>query len=172
MGHLESKNEALRKGEEKIVKIVYCSFHADYVSIVSAALHIGIIKEDFKPDIDALHQLPYCNPRFIKPDGVLHFIGVDEMYHEIYIMGCRKHFHLIQKAQTHVQQIFHIGDGLYYVNVTKWDGPQLRLGKTLYRRLMTRKWGETLIVNGIRRVYPHLVKQVHEVKSQMMEGEK
>ena len=154
------------------MKIIYCGFHADYVSIVCAALHIGIIKEDFKPDIDTLYQLPYCHPRFIKPDGMLLFIGVDEMYHEIYIMGCSKHFHIIQKAQTHVQKIFHIGDGLYYVNVTKWDALPLRLGKYLQRRPMIRKWGERLIVSGIRRIYPHLVKQVHEVKRQLIEDEK
>ncbi|MGI6705336.1 MAG: DUF3189 family protein [Clostridia bacterium] len=154
------------------MKIIYYGFHADYLSIVGAALHIGIIKEDFNPDMEVLHRLPYCHPGLIKPDGVLHFIGLDEMYHEIYIMGCRKHFHIIRKVQTHVQQIFHIGDGLYYVNATKWEGIPLRLGKRLYRWRMTRKWGERLIVNGIRRVFPYLVKQVHEVKSRLTEDEK
>ena len=111
------------------MKIIYCSYHGLYISALAGYMHIldaKVIQKENKAYL--LSWMDNINKTRLGRSGNLLYLGLDKDYNEVYSLGCKKAFGIIEKAQRGVVAIHHNLDGvIHHVDVSNLEGWLCRL---------------------------------------------
>jgi hypothetical protein len=110
------------------VKLIYCGYFGTYGAYLAAYIHAGGVVDN----IDILSYHEFCQ-KYAERFGNMIYIGMDKGLREIYALGCKEYCGVIKRAQTGVNEMFHIGEALYYIDVTTLDDQIPKIVQSLDR---------------------------------------
>ncbi len=152
---------------EKKVVFYHC-FGSAHSSVVSAALHLGLLPRDRVPRAGEICRLPYYDRVDNDEIGTPFPFGTDEKGYEVYIIGTGEGKKLIPKLIAEFLSLYGIpASNLYFVDALRNANWQVRVGGFLSRRVGLVVPGRYLTVVGIRRNYPAFVEAVEGVKDRL-----
>jgi len=132
-----------------------------------AALHTGLYKGDRLPNGKLIKgHFEMCR-LYGEQYGNLIYVGVDEELREIYALGCKRFFSVIQKAQTNVNRIFGLDEELYHIDAGRVEGFLPRVIGFLLAHDVNARLCEKLFFYWFRYKYRCLAKAVNEEKQRL-----
>lgn len=152
------------------MKIVYYSHFGAFSAYLAAALHTGHISQEGVSKAWMKRQYTWIL-RYRKQLGNLVYMGLDEMYREVYWAGYQRHGEMIRRAQGHLKAAFGLTERVVYVNVGDLEGRMpFFLAHCLFCGFSEDK-GYPLFVRWHNKAYPHCTKRVSKVKASLNGGE-
>lgn len=147
------------------MKIFYYCYGSAHSSVLSAAIHTGMIGIDKIPTPAEIANLPHYDKTENPEIGTPFFYGYDEMGNEVYIigMGARKEL-ILNSILSLLQDAGVPGTNYLFINTlnnVKWP---TRIGGFLSRALGLVNLGRPLTVYGLLQVYFDFVKLVVKTK--------
>ncbi|HHU63826.1 MAG TPA: DUF3189 family protein [Clostridiales bacterium] len=111
------------------LKIIYCGYHGLYISALAGYMHILDIKStQGENEAYLLAWMDSITRTRFFPSGNLFYLGLDKDYNEVYSLGCKNAFGIIEKAQKGVVAIHHNLDGkIHHVDISFLEGRLCRL---------------------------------------------
>ena len=152
------------------MKVIYYSNKATYTAYAMAAIHLGIYKEETLPCLDdILRQWELC---FIygHQRGNLIYMGLDDKFREIYIIGCGNHGKMVKKAYNAFNTIYGIEEDAHYIMASRRESMARMLVNLSLQFPSIEPIARKLFVVGFKRVYPLWQKRVQREKQKLMEG--
>ena len=148
-----------------MAKIIYHCFGGTHSSVLAAAVHLNILQKGRLPSNRDILNCPYFDRINKNSSGKMFFVGVDEMGHEIFTMGCRGAGSIVETAVKDVLYSMGIDDKDIIMMDTK---PSLnflmKMGGFLSRRLNLITTGRLLLFSGSRISFNRIVGLVEKVK--------
>lgn|GEM_PF-621130 len=152
------------------MKVIYCGYRGTYGAYLMAALHTGLYKGDRLPNSQLIKgHFEMCR-LYGEQYGNLIYVGVDEELREIYALGCKKFFSVIQKAQTNVNRIFGLDEELYHIDAGRVEGFLPRVIGFLLAHGVNARFCEKLFYYWFGHKYRCLAKAVDEEKQRLKEA--
>ncbi len=147
------------------MKIIYNCYGGTHTSVMAAALHLGILKEDRFPSYRELMACPYFDKVNKKDVGKLFFMGKDEKGHEVYVLGCRNAGLIVEKVLNEFFRIVNISsDEFFFASTLSSLNLLIKLGGLLSRSLNLVTLGRIFLFPGCMISYPEIKKIVKKVK--------
>lgn len=154
------------------MKIIYNCYGGSHSSVTSAAIHLGLFKCGKTPCVEELWDLPYYDTQVKKDHGVLHYMGIDDLNHQVYVVGRRnmgkpvkRLFAGLAKVYGIPKEDFLLVDPMPYVNLA------MVIGGFTSRRLGLIPLGRPIVSWGTRLAFPHLTQLVQRVKAELKPAE-
>lgn len=145
------------------MKIIYCSYWATYTAYLMAAIHSGLYRPDKVPsDEMKRNQYLFCCMNE-KQYGNLIYIGLTKENQEIYILGCKKNFPVIQQALINMNKIFNIQDDLRFIDVSYLEGIIPRLLSFFNYHSIFPNSSQKLFSYWVKMVYPLCIKKLRKI---------
>jgi hypothetical protein len=139
--------------------------------VTAAALHVGLLSPDAKPTGRVLLSLPYFDTQKSRDHGILQYVGSDEEGNLVFSVGLET---AAQQAVRALRNLLAItgAEAPPFVFVATMPAVNLwmKIGGVCSRVFGLKGIGRPLVIWGIRRAYPDLVRLVQEVKGRE-EGE-
>lgn len=153
------------------LRIVYSCYGGAHSSPVAAAIHLGQLPRQTIPPKEKFLELQLFDQATSEQHGQLRHLGVDEKGNHVYVLGRGPRGSAVVRAllsgvhlmggMTHDIKII---DTLPTVNL--W----MRIGGLFSRRFGWVSIGRPLVLHGIRRAYPRLVRLVELVERNLAAG--
>jgi len=154
------------------LKVIYYGNNAIYSAYTMAAIHIGIYDEEKLPCLeDILRQWELC---FIHgfQKGNLIYMGLDEDYREIYVIGCGRHGKMLEKIYNGLNAIFRIQEDIYFIKADIGEGWARFLISLNLRFPIIEAIVKKFFVSTYKRAYPKWCKKVRYEKEKLKKGKK
>lgn len=103
------------------MKIIYHSYSPSYAAAVAAAMHIGILPGKYIPTKEQALMIPYFGMKYASCFGLFIYVGIDEGYNEVYILGAKNNISVLRNELASVDDILRMGEGVYYADVSGLD---------------------------------------------------
>lgn len=147
------------------MKVIYNCYGGTHTSVMAAALHLGIFKEEQFPRPGKLLACPYFDKVEKKDVGKIYYMGRDEKGHEVYVMGCFSAGALVARVLGEFGRIMKINmEEVLFVSTLPCLNILIRAGGILSRRLRLVTLGRQLLIPGCRISYSKIKKVVREAK--------
>ncbi|AEE97143.1 DUF3189 family protein [Mahella australiensis] len=121
------------------MKIIYHSYSPSYAAAVAAAMHIGILPGEYVPDNKQILSIPYFGRKYASCFGLFIYVGIDEGYNEVYILGTKNNISVVRNELVSVDYILHMDEGVYYADVSGLD-INISLPEQLYYMLLKKRY--------------------------------
>ncbi len=152
------------------MKVIYHCYGGSHSSIIAASIHVGILPRDRIPKEEELFACPLFDQGTPESHGIIHLIGSDEDNNNIYSMGCRNAFPIIESSLKGAMEIFRLNPReLYFVDTLPCVNIEMRIGGFLSRQLRLISTGRPLVVKGSQKAFFNLAKLVQRVKVNLKE---
>lgn len=136
------------------MKVIYYCYGSAHSSVISAAIHLGLLPSDRIPSAQEIMATPYFDRTDSREIGTCFFVGRDEDGREVYIMGMGPGREVVKRAILSVLKVFGIDTREFaLVDALPSAGLLVRTGGILSRRLGLVRLGRPLVVRGIQRNY-------------------
>lgn len=142
------------------MKIIYHCFGGSHSSVMSAAIHLGMLTKDKTPDMLQLLSLPYFDKTTNADFGSIRFMGCDKAGNEIYVLGKKSLANRYTRILEGVAAMLGYSDELIAVDTNCRVNWIMKIGGFLSRRWGWVRIGRVFLQIGSRQVYPALVKLV------------
>lgn len=146
--------------------IIYHCYGGAHSSVISAAIHIGMLPDNRIPDYEEIKNLPFYDKTTSKEIGIPFYFGKDKSGNRVYIMGMGSEEKRIKEILCIFLRIekkdnlkIHLENTLKNVN---WI---VRIGGFLSRGLGLIFPGRFLTILGLRLNYPKFIETVKRVKT-------
>jgi len=149
------------------LKVIYCGYRGTYGAFLFAAFHLGFYKENSIPEKRQIEKHFEICRLYGEQYGNLIYVGVDEELREVYILGCKRYFSVVKKAQMHINKMFHLDDTIYHVDVRKKEGILPRIIGFLLAHRINRVICRKLFSYWIVRKYPCVSNATKTVKERL-----
>ncbi|MCG0278016.1 MAG: DUF3189 family protein [Thermanaeromonas sp.] len=151
------------------MKIIYHCFGGTHSSVIAAALHLGWLPRSRLPRADEIKAIPYFDRRRKSEEGHIQFMGRDTAGNEIYAVGKRGMGKLLENFVYDLTCALGLPrEELLLVDTTPLVNSLMALGGFLSRRLGLTFLGRPLVVCGVRKAYPGLVRLVENLRPRVM----
>ncbi len=132
-----------------------------------AALHAGIYSEKEMPQVAQIEKQYEICRRYETQYGNMIYIGLDDIYREIYCMGLKKHSAMIIRAQQHMHSIFDLEEEVLYVDATGTEGHIPAVISLYGTKLFKEAFMHSLFLYWFKRAYGRSLRRVKEVKRRL-----
>lgn len=147
------------------MKVFYYCYGSAHSSVISAAIHTGMVGIDKIPTPDEIIHLPHYDKTENPEIGIPFFYGYDEMDNEVYILGMGANKPLVLNSlHSFLKDCGVSGASYLFVNTLTNVGMKTRIGGFLSRGLGIVSIGRPLTVRGILDAYFEFVKLVMTTK--------
>lgn len=147
------------------MKVFYYCYGSAHSSVISAAIHTGMIGAEKIPLPKEIIHLPHYDKTENPEIGTPFFYGYDEMDNEVYIVGMGANKPLVLNSiQSFLQDCGVAGTSYVFVNTLGSVNVKTRIGGFLSRGLGVVSIGRPLTVQGILEAYFDFVKLVMTTK--------
>jgi len=151
------------------MKIFYHCYGSSHTSIVSAAIHLGILPDDRIPTIDEILKVPHYDQGTTELIGTPIFFGVDEFGCDVYAIGLTHAKAMFKRAIRSFLAINNVSEQeLVMADALARISIYTRIGGYLSRGLGIVSIGRPLSAYGIQRTYYNFVDLTQEVKQKIM----
>lgn len=146
-------------------KYIYHCFGGTHSSVLSAALHLGIVDARRCPGYRELLEIPYFDQVTAKEAGIINYMGSDAEGNHIYMLGCRNCGSLVEKIVKQTNSLCGIDNSIMkMIDTTSCLNILIITGGFISRRLGFTYLGRALLYLGIRIAFPKFTKLVQTVK--------
>ncbi|HHX77111.1 MAG TPA: DUF3189 family protein [Firmicutes bacterium] len=150
------------------MKIIYHCYGGAHSSVVAAAVHLGELPQDKKPQGGDILKCAYFDEVPSVKIGIIHYLGKDNEGNEIYNMGVGNAGKIIEKVLPEILNIYGIDPGeLYMINTLVCVNWMMRLGGFISRSLKLTRIGRPLVIRGTIAAFPAIVKLVEKSKKEI-----
>ena len=154
------------------MKVIYYGNNAIYGAYTMAAIHIGIYDEEKLPCLqDILRQWELCFIHSFQK-GNLIYMGLDEDYREIYVIGCGRHGKMLEKIYNGLNSIYYIQEDIHFVKADIWEGWASFLISLNLWFPSIEPIVKKFFVSTYKRAYPKWCKKVCREKEKLKKGKK
>ena len=147
------------------MKVFYYCYGSAHSSVISAAIHTGMLNPTLIPSSDEIINLPHYDKTSNPEIGTAFFFGYDKMDNEIYIIGMKSEKEIVlQSIQSLLQNVGIPGTNYIFINTLTHVNFITRIGGFLSRKLGLIFPGRLFTVYGLQRSYFSFVKMVKQTK--------
>lgn len=147
------------------MKVFYYCYGSAHSSVISAAIHTGMVGIDHIPTPDEILHLPHYDKTENPEVGTPFFYGYDEMDNEVYIIGMAADKPLVlNSVQSFLKDCGVSAASYVFINTLDNVGIKTRIGGFLSRGLGIVVIGRPLTIRGIMDAYFDFVKLVMTTK--------
>lgn len=148
--------------------IVYHCVTGCHSSSTAAAIHIGLLPENYKPSYHDLLSVPFYDELEEKDRGKIILRGTDEKGNSIYTLSRKYIPHLILPVVLDTWNIFNQAENdLMLVNTQPCVNGFMKLGGYLSRGLKMTKQGRPIVAKGTLYTYENIAALVKNTKNQL-----
>ncbi len=145
--------------------IFYTCYGSAHSSVLSAALHIGMVSKDQIPSNQEILNLPHYDKTENAEIGTPFFFGNDEMDNQVYVVGMKSDKKMVKNSiQSFLKDSGVPGTSYVFINTLNNVNWWTRVGGFLSRGLGLVNIGRPLTVFGLKKVYFEFVKMVVKIK--------
>lgn len=151
-----------------MLNVIYYCFAGAHASVVSSAIHCGLLPANRIPTYEELLSIPYydqTDPAFV---GMPYLMGNDEFGNPVYFMGM---WNQRQALASTLERLLAAGGIPSETYILQDSFPMLnfstKVGGALSKRLLFTSLGRRISVWGIQRRYPQFVSLVENVKKRL-----
>lgn len=149
--------------------IIYHCFGGSHSSVLAAALHLQMISKDRLPSSDELFGLPYFDKTCDEDFGRIRFMGVDELGHQVYVVGRKSMGNRYSNIITSVAGILGTDQKILAVDCMHPVNLSMKLGGFTSRRMGLVAVGRAVLARGTLNAFFELVRLVEVTRIKLME---
>ena len=143
------------------MKIFYSCYGSAHSSVLSAAIHTGMLDKEKVPSYKDIRNLPHYDKTENAEIGIPFFYGYDDMDNEIYIIGMGPNKVTVKKTIESFLDRSGVSKNDYvFINTLSNVNWWTRIGGFLSRAIGLVSFGRPLTIYGIRKTYFDFVKLV------------
>jgi len=148
------------------VHIIYHCYGGAHSSVVGAAIHLGFLPQEEPASAEQLWSIRYYDKQDQGDHGRIRFMGRDRDGHQVYILGCRNHFHILEKSIGEIGRVMGVSlDDVRFVDTLPCVNWSMRIGGFLSRFMGLRAIGRPLVIRGTRKAYQCLADLARETRA-------
>lgn len=148
--------------------IVYHCVTGCHSSSTAAAIHLGLLPEEYKPSYHDLISVPFYDELEEKDRGKIILRGTDEKGNSIYTLSRKYIPHLILPVVLDTWNIFNQAENdLMLVNTQPCVNGFMKLGGYLSRGLKMTNTGRPIVAKGTLYTYNNISTLVKNTKNQL-----
>jgi hypothetical protein len=153
------------------LKVVYHCYGGAHASPTAAALHLGLLSLDRRPEFQDLYRLvPYYDRITRGEHGKLIKIGTDDHGHEVFVLGRRNAPQPVINVIKEFSRLNGVDPQMYYfVDVVQLANPFMVAGGFASRALGWVKLGRPLVSFGTGLSFAILARIVRETQAYLEE---
>ncbi len=147
--------------------IVYNCYGGTHSSILTSAVHLGMLPSDRVPSKQEILSTKYFNQLKYKDMGRLIFHGTDEYGNKVYTVGRGTSKALIPAMRNEVLELhrqYHLPEGFAYVNTSGTVPLAMTLGGFFSRGLKIDFIGVPLLATGAVHTYNNIIELAKKTK--------
>ncbi|MGI6112769.1 MAG: DUF3189 family protein [Mahellales bacterium] len=156
------------------MKIVYCGYHGLYISALAGYIHLWDLKTiEMRNKGYFLEWIDSINRSWLKSPGNLFYLGLDKDYNEVYSLGCKNAFDIIEKAQRGITAMYRdLDEKIYHVDLRGLEGWLYRLAlDNIFESTILQGAATQYVRYYIQRQMEKVLKRVLLVKKAIKDGE-
>lgn len=149
--------------------VIYHCHGGAHLSVVCAAVHLGLLPTDHIPAADELWAVRWFDREDPADRGRIRCMGVDSRGRKVCVLGRRSVFRVVRRAVEVVARemgVWSPGEVLF-VDTQPCANWPMRVGGFLSRATGLRCLGRRLVAHGTRKAYPELVALVRRTLARM-----
>ena len=144
--------------------VLYHCYGAAHSSVLSAAIHLGLLAEDRVPALRRLEKFPF-DRKNSEEIGIPFFYGYDKGGNKIYIQGMGGSDKIVIGLLQDIMELYGIPEReVLLVNALENVNILVRIGGFLSRRLGLIFPGRVISIIGLQLAYPKFLATVLRVK--------
>ncbi len=153
------------------MRVVYHSYGGSFSSALAAGIHTGELSGEHPPGKDDILSCSLFHRGTPGNHGVIHYAGTDEEGNEIYFMGSRKAFHIIENALRGILEIVREDPRqLDFVDTFPLNNLEMRAGIFLYHRKIITPAALALLIKGSQKAFFDFTALIDDVKYHLRKG--
>lgn len=153
---------------KEVEKVIYHCYGGAHSSVVSAAIHLGLLRRDRLPSKENLLEIPSFDQSEAKDRGQLLFYGRDYRGVEVYAIGMGGGSRVLKRTlYSFFREEGILEDRLLLVHTLSQVNLCTRVGGFLSRGLGWVSLGRPLVIRGILTSYGRFVDLVEEVEERI-----
>lgn len=153
------------------LRIIYSCYGGAHSSPVAAAIHLGHLPRTAVPPKEMFLRLKLFDRTTAKQHGDLMHIGIDNQGNQIYVLGRGPSGSSMERAfMSGVRLAGGFVHDIKFVDTLPTVNFWMRIGGFLSRALGWVVVGRPIVLYGIRRAYPRLVRLVEHVERNLADG--
>lgn len=134
--------------------------------MTAAAVHLGMLPHDRKPNFKDLLAIPFFDTRESYDHGQITLMGIDDQQNKVYCVGQRGEYQILENIIGGLARYFDISTQNYkLVNVIYKVNMSMKVGGTMSRHLKWISVGRPLVTWGTVRAYKKIIDLVRRVKA-------
>lgn len=152
--------------------IVYNCYGGTHSSILTSAVHLGMLPSDRVPSKEEILNLQYFNKLHYKDMGRLIFHGADGDGNKVYTIGrgtSRALIPALRNLTLEMHKLYNVNEGFAYVNTSGTVPLSMTLGGFFSRGLKIDLIGVPLLAIGARHTYQNIVDLAQKTKQLCIE---
>ncbi|MDA8234320.1 MAG: DUF3189 family protein [Clostridia bacterium] len=148
--------------------IFYYCLTGVHTSLVTSAIHLGLLPEDRVPPVEKIINLPNYDRLAYNEIGQPCWMGTDNEGNKIFSIGVLSEKEVVPKAIQSLLDLYQIPQYQYrLVSTMEYVPYSTALGGVYLKRMGAGNLGRSVATKGLTRVYPKLVELVREVKDDL-----
>ena len=145
--------------------VLYHCYGAAHSSVLSAAIHLGLLAEDRVPGIKEIREIPFFDRKKSEEIGIPFFYGYDKRGNKIYIQGMGGSDKIVIGLLQDIMELYGIPEReVLLVNALENVNILVRIGGFLSRRLGLIFPGRVISIIGLQLANPKFLATVLRVK--------
>ncbi len=147
------------------IKVIYHCYGSAHTSVVTAAIHAGLLPRDRVPSARQLMAVPHFDRTPSCVIGTPFRMGFDNAGNEVFAIG-RGHARAVAERALYslARLIRYPDDSFLVVNALAVADLWTTIGGTISRGLGLTPWGRPIVIHGVRRSYRRLVALVEQTE--------
>lgn len=138
--------------------IIYYCYGGAHSSVVTAAIHLGILENNRTPTSSELLLVPYYDEQTDPDHGKLRFMGKDKNENNIYIVGVRNLGTNVEYLIKSCLNIADVPDKPIMVSTLTGVNLAMRVGGFISRKLGITMIGRPIVIWGTKKAFFNFVK--------------
>ncbi len=145
--------------------VLYHCYGAAHSSVLSAAIHLGLLADDRIPGIKEIREIPYFDRNKTEEIGIPFLYGIDKWGNKIYVQGMGGSDRIVINLLKDIMALYGIPEReILLVNALENVNILVRIGGFLSRRLGLVFPGRVISIIGLQLAYPKFLRTVQRVK--------
>lgn len=150
--------------------ILYHCYGGAHSSVLSAAIHTGVLPTKRKPLVKEILNIPYFDQTESSQIGIPFFYGNDKYGNKIYIQGMGNSDKVVKQLLLDLMKKYNISEEeVILIDTLKNVNILVRVGGFLSRGLGLVFPGRLITVLGLKISYNNFIKTVNKVKEEIAE---
>ncbi|HHU93021.1 MAG TPA: DUF3189 family protein [Halanaerobiaceae bacterium] len=149
--------------------IIYHCYGAAHSSILSAAIHLGLLPDNRVASIKEIKEIPYFDEKKTEEIGTPILYGIDQEGNKIYVQGMGGADETVINLLKDLMELYGIPEkDLILINALQNVNILVRIGGFLSRRLGFVFPGRIISIIGLQLAYPKFIEMVSRVKDKYL----